>query len=163
MIGKLSGQIDKDSFMINMSNRISQYDHIIMDLFVSNVCNLHCKHCYFLDYKPRGEPLTLQKWYSIIDDSIAEGIRNFHFSGKEPFCDKRIPLILDYLNRLSAKCKIRYGLVTNGTLLTPLYLQGLIDSNISYIEFSLEGDYLYNSQIRGINSYETIYELIRVC
>lgn len=161
MIGKLAEYIEKDSFVRSLSQTISRSEQIVMDLFVSNTCNLHCKHCYFLDYRPKGDPLSLQKWYDIIDESIEVGIRHFHFSGKEPFCDQNVPLLLDRINQLSRIHDLRYGLVTNGTMLTTKYLQELIDSNLSYIEFSLEGDVEFNSKVRGSNSFDSIYSLIK--
>lgn len=160
MIGKLSEYIDHEAFVKSLSDTISQHEQIIVDLFVSNQCNLHCKHCYFLDYKPIGTPLTLQKWYDIINNCIDVGIKHFHISGKEPFCDQRILSIIEHLNKLASIHDLKYGLVTNGTLLSTEYLQELLNSNMSYIEFSLEGDIEYNLKIRGKNSYESIYSLI---
>lgn len=161
MIGRIAEHIDKESFVSNLSQRIPDYGQLFFDLFVSDSCNLHCEHCYFLDYKPQGKSLPLRKWYEILEESVDVGIRHFHFSGKEPFCEPNIPLLLNRLNQLSNDFPLKYGLITNGTMLTGRHLQELLDSNISYIEFSLEGDIKYNLKVRGINSFEYVYSLIR--
>ena len=139
---------------------IPQYNHVIFDMFVSNVCNLKCRHCYFLDYKPKESSLTLQQWNNIIDDCISSGIKHFHFSGKEPFCDQRVPLLLEKLNDISKDHDVEYGVVTNGTMLDAEYLTNLIKSHLSYLEFSLEGDSTFNQKIRGTNSFDSILNLL---
>lgn len=161
MIGKLANSIEKESFVKSLNQRLSEHEHIILDLFVSNACNLHCNHCYFLDYSPIGVPISFQRWSEIIDESINMGIKHFHFSGREPFCDKRVPLLLEKMNNLSANQPLKYGLVTNGTLLTNEYFEMLTKSRISYIEFSLEGDVLFNSTVRGTESYNSVFNLIK--
>lgn len=160
MIEKFSRHIDKESFEISVFNMIPQYDHVIFDMFVSNVCNLKCRHCYFLDYKPKESSLSLQNWYDIIDDCVSLGIKHFHFSGKEPFCDPRIPLLLEKLNDIAKKHDLEYGVVTNGTMLNAEYLTKLINSHLTYLEFSLEGDSTFNQKIRGVNSFDSVLNLI---
>lgn len=160
MTEKLSRYIDKDSFQKDVFNMIPQYDHVIFDMFVSNLCNLKCSHCYFLDYEPKGSPLSLQNWYDIIDSCASFGIKHFHFSGKEPFCDKRVPLLLEELNDLSKKYDLKYGVVTNGTMLSREYLTELLNSNLTYLEFSLEGDSVYNHKIRHTRSFDSVFNLV---
>lgn len=160
MIAKLVEHIDKELFIQSLHREVSNCEQTIVDLFVSNSCNLHCRHCYFLNYQPQAIPLSLEKWKDIIDDCIRVGIKHFHFSGKEPFCDSRVPELLDYLNHLAQTRSLKYGLVTNGTKLTSNELQKIVNSNLSYLEFSLEGGPNYNLNIRKSNSFECIYNLI---
>lgn len=135
-------------------------NRIIFDSFVSNKCNLHCTHCYFLDYRPAKTPLTIERWSQIIDECISCGIKHFHFSGKEPFCDERIFQLLSKLNLLQNEHDLFYGLVTNGTCIDSEKCNELLDTNISYLEISLEGSSYYNNSIRGRKHFNIVDDLI---
>ena len=47
MIGNLKKYIDKVSFMEHIDAKLRQNEPMIIDSFVSNKCNLKCRHCYF--------------------------------------------------------------------------------------------------------------------
>lgn len=160
MLSKLSKYIDKEAFIQDVYRKIPIYNNIIVDSFVSNQCNLHCKHCYFLDYKPKRIPISYERWVEIIEECINIGIRHFHFSGKEPFCDKRFLKILSLLNTYSNNYDLFYGLVTNGSSINPLEIQDLLSSNLSYLEISIEGLYNYDQEIRGESHFDKINVLI---
>ena len=49
MIGNLKKYIDKASFMEHIDAKLRQNEPMIIDSFVSNKCNLKCRHCYFGD------------------------------------------------------------------------------------------------------------------
>jgi len=85
MIGNLKKYIDKASFMEHVDARLRQNEPMIIDSFVSNKCNLKCKHCYFGDVRPISEPVSLARWRSFLYEAIEIGIKHFHFSGKESF------------------------------------------------------------------------------
>lgn len=46
MIGNLKKYIDKASFMEHIDAKLRQNEPMIIDSFVSNKCNLKCRHCY---------------------------------------------------------------------------------------------------------------------
>lgn len=52
MIGNLKKYIDKASFMEHIDAKLQQNEPMIIDSFVSNKCNLKCRHCYFGDARP---------------------------------------------------------------------------------------------------------------
>jgi len=160
MLRKLGNYIEKDTFVLNINNKINLYNNIIVDSFVSNQCNLQCKHCYFLDYKPKNYPLSYERWQEIIKQCIDLGIKHFHFSGKEPFCDSRIRRLLSYLNSYPDYYNIFYGLVTNGTSINLEDIQGLLNTNLSYLEVSVEGMRNYNDDIRGYGHFCKIDNLL---
>ena len=160
MLEKLSQYIDKETFVKNVLERVECNYGIIFDSFVSNKCNLHCSHCYFLDYRPTKAPLTLERWDQIIDECISCGIKHFHFSGKEPFCDERIFQLLSKLDLLQNEHNLFYGLVTNGTYIDSPKCNELLDTNISYLEISLEGSSYYNNSIRGHKHFKIVNNLI---
>lgn len=161
MLSLLSKYIDKDAFIESIIQKAKCHSNIIFDSFVSNSCNLSCTHCYFLDYKPSLAPITSERWSQVIDECIENGIKHFHFSGKEPFCDKRIYSLLAKLDSLVSDNRIFYGVVSNGTAVQPSKYIELLNSNISYLEISIEGSDYYNNSIRGKSHFEKVDELIR--
>ena len=60
MIGNLKKYIDKASFMEHIDAKLRQNEPMIIDSFVSNKCNLKCRHCYFGDARPISESVLWQ-------------------------------------------------------------------------------------------------------
>ena len=105
MIGNLKKYIDKVSFMDHIDAKLRQNEPMIIDSFVSNKCNLKCRHCYFGDARPISESVSLARWRSFLDEAIGMGMKHFHFSGKESFLDNRI---FDILNLKRNHGNLRY-------------------------------------------------------
>ena len=106
MIGNLKKYIDKASFMEHIDAKLRQNEPMIIDSFVSNKCNLKCRHCYFGDARPISESVSLARWRSFLDEAIGMGMKHFHFSGKESFLDNRIFDILNLLAEYKEDRKI---------------------------------------------------------
>lgn len=160
MIGNLKKYIDKASFMEHIDARLRQNERMIIDSFVSNKCNLKCKHCYFGDARPISEPVSLTRWRSFLYEAMGTGMKHFHFSGKESFLDNRIFPLLDILSKSKEDKKIFYGIVSNGMSMDIQGYDEVLATNISYLEISLEGSQKYNDFIRGDNGYNKVYDLI---
>lgn len=60
MIGNLKKYIDKASFMEHIDAKLRQNEPMIIDSFVSNKCNLKCRHCYFGDARPISDRFLWQ-------------------------------------------------------------------------------------------------------
>ncbi|MCD7926359.1 MAG: radical SAM protein [Bacteroides sp.] len=146
--------------MEHVDARLRQNEPMIIDSFVSNKCNLKCKHCYFGDVRPISEPVSLARWRSFLYEAIEIGIKHFHFSGKESFLDNRIFELLEVLSKNKEDKKIFYGIVSNGMSMNIQGYDEVLGTNISYLEISLEGSRKYNDLIRGENGYDRVYELI---
>ena len=144
MIGNLKKYIDKASFMEHIDAKLRQNEPMIIDSFVSNKCNLKCRHCYFGDARPISEPVSLARWRSFLDEAIGMGMKHFHFSGKESFLDNRIFDILNLLAEYKEDRKIFYGVVSNGMCMDIQGYDEVLATNISYLEISLEGSGKYN-------------------
>lgn len=146
--------------MEHIDAKLRQNEPMIIDSFVSNKCNLKCRHCYFGDARPISESVSLARWRSFLDEAIGMGMKHFHFSGKESFLDNRIFDILNLLAEYKEDRKIFYGVVSNGMSMDIQGYDEVLATNISYLEISLEGSGKYNDLIRGENGYNTVYELI---
>lgn len=100
----------------------------------TNICNLHCKHCYQSAGKKLPDELSLEKRLDIIDQLASEDVFSIAFSGGEPLMDKDIWKVIE-----RAKQNYMYvSVATNGTLITPRVAKRLSDVGVDYVEISLD-------------------------
>lgn len=133
------------------------FDNVIADLFISNKCNLKCRHCYFGNTSNIGASLTTNEWINVIDKLYMTGIRHFHFSGKESsLCEASIDL-MHYIKSLP---QTYAGIVSNG-LGSIDYYERLLQTNIDYLEFSVDGLKDNHNFIRGGDFFDKTYSCIK--
>lgn len=134
---------------------------------VTNKCNLKCKYCYihkneaFIDIE-----LAKNVIKKLIDNCVIRNVRELHvrFSGGEPLlCKEKIQQIIDYVDGISADLIIRYGILTNGTLIDYDTFMWLKKNRIS-VSISLDGVGDFNDMTRcysdGSGSYIDIIRSI---
>lgn len=141
------------------SDEISKADlsRFMLDLFLGETCNLHCKHCYFGEQKPISSLLNYKQWVAIINDFLDYGCRHFHISGKESLLTPHTSDIMEYLNMSKEKYRdIFWGIITNGTSLRFDQYNKILDSHINYMEISLDGHECIHDYIRGIGTYNKV-------
>lgn len=86
------------------------------------LCNLECTHC-FISCSPKNDSfgyLDLATVERMLEESVAWGVREYYFTGGEPFLNREIVPILE--------AALRYGpatVLTNGTVLKPEWLERL--------------------------------------
>ena len=125
------------------------------------LCNLRCAHC-FISCAPDNDAfglLSVEEVERRLEESVSLGVREYYFTGGEPFLHPRIVDILTL--------SLSYGpttVLTNGTLLKPRHVEPLAaaasDSRWS-LEFrlSLDGfDADSNDPLRGAGSFERAVE-----
>jgi sulfatase maturation enzyme AslB (radical SAM superfamily) len=153
----LGRYIDEETFsneifrITNLGNEI-----IIFDCFISDRCNLNCKHCYYGNTQLKRKYLTQKDWYSIIENAIANGIKHFHFSGRESLLNSDIFSILQLLSDNKEKYQLYYGLITNGVSVEKEIYENLLSTNIDYIEFSIDGTKSIHNDLRGNGTFEKL-------
>lgn len=123
------------------------------------VCNLACTHC-FVSCSPTNhthEMMSLEQVRPYLAEGAALGVKEYYFTGGEPFLNPEMEAILDET--------LRYGpatVLTNGLLLRPercRHLKGLADASRYSLDFrvSLDGyDAATNDAIRGEGTFERI-------
>ncbi|MCS6850884.1 MAG: radical SAM protein, partial [Gemmataceae bacterium] len=85
-------------------------------------CNLECRHC-FTSCSPHNHTfgfLSLDQVRPILEESVALGVKEYYFTGGEPFLNPDLVSILELT--------LRYGpatVLTNGTVLKDDWLQRL--------------------------------------
>src|SRR5438874_12585450 len=121
------------------------------------LCNLTCRHC-FISCSPHNHTfgfLTLDAVRRALDDSVALGVKEYYFTGGEPFLNRDMVPILELT--------LRYGpatVLTNGTVFKEEWLQRLTraDAESPYsLEFrvSLDGFTAeMNDPVRGPGTFD---------
>ena len=121
------------------------------------LCNLECTHC-FISCSPKNDAfgyLSLETVERMLAESIDWGVKEYYFTGGEPFLNREILPIL--------KRTLEVGpatVLTNGTVLKPDWLQELRaaeDASTYCLEFrvSIDGPSAeINDPIRGERSFE---------
>lgn len=89
------------------------------------LCNLECSHC-FISCSPKNDSfgfLSLDTVRKALDESVKLGVKEYYFTGGEPFLNKQMVQILEET--------LRYGpatVLTNGTVLKEDWLRQLRDA-----------------------------------
>src|SRR5215211_576933 len=98
------------------------------------LCNLTCSHC-FISCSPHNHAfgsLSLARVEELLEESVALGVKEYYFTGGEPFLHRDMTAILQRA--------LRYGpatVLTNGTVLKDPWLERLADAESKSL-FSLE-------------------------
>lgn len=128
-------------------------------------CNLACKHC-FISCSPHNHDfgfLDLDTVQRYLEESAALGVKEYYFTGGEPFLNRDMTAILELT--------LQYGpatVLTNGTVLRREWLQRLraAENNSRYsLEFrvSLDGfTAAMNDRVRGDGTFERILAGLRL-
>ncbi|NQV27535.1 MAG: radical SAM protein [Rhodopirellula sp.] len=128
-------------------------------------CNLECSHC-FISCSPSNDKfgyLPLETVRSHLEDSVQHGVREYYFTGGEPFLNKELVSILTLA--------LQYGpatVLTNATVLKPAWIDALRtaeDSSIYCLEFrvSIDGpDAATNDPIRGAGTFDKAMQGVKL-
>ena len=138
------------------SIRLSHLDDLWFQV-AGTLCNLTCHHC-FISCSPKNRSfgfLTLAQVQSALEESVALGVKEYYFTGGEPFLNpEMVPILLETL---------KYGpatVLTNGTVLQDEWLHALRageEASVYSLEFrvSIDGfSSAANDPIRGEGTFE---------
>lgn len=128
----------------------------MLNIYITNACNLKCKHCFMLSGKKLENELTLKDWMKVLTSFKENGGEFVTFSGGEPLMFKNFPQIISHAHDLGLKSTVlSNGLLWSGKLIHDLAL--FIDE----IQFSLDGvDEETNSMVRGSGHFEKVVDTI---
>jgi molybdenum cofactor biosynthesis enzyme MoaA len=128
------------------------------------LCNLQCRHC-FISCHPHNHEfgfLDLATVERVLAESVPLGVKEYYFTGGEPFLNRDMVPILE--------ATLRYGpatVLTNGTVLQKTWLRRLRradDASPFSLEFrvSLDGfTAADNDPVRGAGTFERILRGVR--
>jgi len=129
---------------------------------ITNLCNLHCKHCYQEDFSKKYdlERAGLKRVSDHILATLSEWNRKacIHLTGGEPLLKEELFSLLNYLD---AKPEIEeLGIITNGLLFNRDIVERLSAfSKLKKIKVSLDGaDAEVHDSIRQKGSFEKVVQ-----
>src|SRR3954453_24085555 len=143
---------------------LAHLDHLWFQV-AGTLCNLMCRHC-FISCSPHNHAfgfLDLETGHRVLDKSVPLGVKEYYFTGGEPFLNRDMVAILELT--------LRYGpatVLTNGTVLKPDWLErlGKAEAESRYtLEFrvSLDGFTAdQNDPVRGEGTFDRILAGVRL-
>ena len=115
-------------------------------------CNLSCRHCAYDAPAAPGPVLPLSAWVAIIDELAALRTRHIIVSGGEPCLYPGFDGLVEHL----AGKRMRVGVLTNGTLITPGRARSLARPHIA-VTVSLDGpDAVTHDWLRGRGAFARV-------
>lgn len=147
--------------LADMNRPILQLDHLDTLWFqvAGTLCNLRCKHC-FISCSPENGTLgmmTLTQFYPHLQEAVLLGVKEFYFTGGEPFANPDLVKILQATLAVGAAT-----VLTNATLFSPQMvaeLGDLRDTSIYSLELRVGMDGFSpetNDPIRGAGTFKRI-------
>lgn len=128
----------------------------MLNIYITNACNLKCKHCFMLSGNKLENELTLGDWMKVLTSFKENGGEFVTFSGGEPLMFKNFPQIISHAHDLGLKSTV----LSNGLLWSDKLIHELAPF-IDEIQFSLDGvDEETNSMVRGRGHFEKVVDTI---
>jgi molybdenum cofactor biosynthesis enzyme MoaA len=129
------------------------------------LCNLECRHC-FISCSPHNHNfgfLDLAAVRRALEESVGLGVKEYYFTGGEPFLNRDLVPILELT--------LRYGpatVLTNGTVLPEDWLERLRQAEEASpysleLRVSIDGfTAASNDAVRGLGTFERILRGVRL-
>lgn len=113
----------------------------------TQLCNLKCKHCYASAGTIAPDELTCKEALKVSKKLADAGVNIIAFSGGEPLMRKDFFEVL----KVSADYGVFTAVASNATLITKEIARKLKESNVGYIQISLDGASAEtHNQFRGV-------------
>ncbi len=124
----------------------------MLNLYLTNACNLHCAHCFMKSGKPLKDELSTDEWLRILSEFRNEGGVAVTFSGGEPLMNKGFDTILEHASAIGLNTTV----LSNGVLSNEARINRL-SPFISEIQISIDGfDESSNARIRGAGHFDRV-------
>lgn len=122
----------------------------IINLGITEACNLRCKHCYLGAGSAKENELTTEEITLLIDDAKKLGLKRLNITGGEPFLRNDLFEIVKY----AIKSKISVCILTNGTLITENIAEELGRQRDVEVQISVDGarENVHDA-VRGLGSF----------
>ena len=85
-----------------------------VDIAITGRCNLRCGYCFYADDMVARQDLPTERWLAFFDELGSLAVQRATLTGGEVFTR---PDLFELIDRLIAQ-RMRYSLLTNGTLIT---------------------------------------------
>ncbi len=133
-----------------------------LDIAITGRCNLQCRYCYYADEMVGRRDLPTGRWLAFFEELGRLAVHRVYLTGGEPFTR---PDLFDLLDGLIAN-RMRYAILTNGTLLTDRLLarfdQGRRRIRLDSIQVSIDGSRAEIHDRSRPNSFERAIQGLRL-
>ncbi|WP_447409966.1 radical SAM/SPASM domain-containing protein [Clostridium perfringens] len=141
-----------DKFKLKINNDINMY------IYLTNNCNLRCKHCYMYSGDIKIEELSSDVWKRVIKEFADNGGTGITYTGGEVLLYKDFFELLKYSHELG----IRNTILTNGVLWNEMMIKENKDY-IDEVQVSLDG---YDKEsyyaVRKFDGFDKVINIIKL-
>ena len=124
----------------------------MLNIYLTNACNLRCNHCFMRSGTPLKDELTIDDWCRILSEFKVNGGQSVTFTGGEPLMNRDFDDIITHASSLQLETTI----LSNGILWTQQRIAHLAP-RISQIQISIDGfDEFSNAKVRGTGHFDRI-------
>jgi radical SAM protein with 4Fe4S-binding SPASM domain len=124
-----------------------------LHLYVTERCNLRCRHCAVVDGDRPPDGLSADAIRSLIDQAVAAGAEAIAFGGGEPLLRSDLPDLLAY-----AAPRVKTLLATNATLLNDPLARALADVAV-IVQVSIDGPTAeVHDRVRGPGAFDRAWQ-----
>ena len=110
-----------------------------VDLSLTGRCNLKCRYCFYADEMTALSDMPATRWHALFEELGRLGVQDVTLSGGEVFTR---PDLFELIDGVIAN-KMRYSILTNGTLITEETLKefgkGKRRLRLASIQVSIDG------------------------
>jgi len=110
-----------------------------VSIAITGRCNLRCRYCFYADEMAELDDLPTEAWLAFFDELGQLGVMNVSLTGGEAFTR---PDLFELIDGIVAN-RMRYNILSNGTLITPEVLDrfevGKRRLRLDYIQVSIDG------------------------
>ncbi len=133
----------------------------VVDIELTNRCDLHCKMCWFygecgIGDNYQGLELSTDEVFSLVDQ-LSKNKPQIYIGGGEPFLREDLFIILEYVKRHD----LVVSFTTNGTLFDQRKIEMLVTLGIDQVTFSIDGDEKLHDQIRGEGTFQKVTSAVK--
>lgn len=128
----------------------------MLNIYITNACNLRCKHCFMKSGSKLKFELSLENWLDILSDFKTSGGESVTFSGGEPLMFKEFASILKHAHNIGLKVTV----LSNGLLWSENTIEELVPY-IDEIQFSIDGvNEETNASVRGEGNFNKVVDTV---
>jgi len=138
---------------------INEYFPPPLFLYITNSCNLRCKHCYMYSGNAYSNELSLDQWKEIIKSYIDNKGKEIIFCGGEPLILKYFAELIKCTKEYSFDIKIR--VFTNGSFINN-YPINFFNKYVDELQISIDGPFEeLHDEIRGKGHFRIIMKNVK--
>lgn len=128
--------------------------HKMLNIYLTNACNLHCTHCFMKAGKKLENELDKDDWIRVLDEFTQAGGQAVTFTGGEPLMYPDFEAII----KAAYRNHLQITVLTNGILWTNELIDEL-SSLIAEVQVSIDGvDDVSNAKVRTAGTFNQLVE-----